>query len=414
VLVNVLVGRGQVGQLLQGAHYFTMVLLFIAPVIDTAVRALVYHLMAPMSGEGLAAEAAYKSTQRSFINIGRVVSAGVLIVLIARAWNFKISALLQDGAGIADNLFSFLMTLVVGYIVYEGVSLWINMRLAAERTSQAMSEEDADNEIAGASGSRLSTVLPLALLSAKTAIIVIFALLALGNLGIDITPLMAGAGIAGLAIGFGAQKLVTDVVSGVFFLVDDAFRVGEYVDVGGTMGAVEKISIRSMQLRHHNGPVHTIPYGEISKLTNFSRDWVIMKLKFTVPFDTDPNKVKKIFKRIGQELLENPLFEGDILQPFKSQGVADFNDLGMVIRGKFMAKPGKQFMIRKEIYNQVKAYFKEAGIDFARREVHVALDDHENGAELTDAEKATVKGAAAAAVQQQDEAPASAPKGPDG
>jgi small-conductance mechanosensitive channel len=160
--------------------------------------------------------------------------------------------------------------------------------------------------------------------------------------------------------------------------------------------------------------VHTIPYGEIPKLTNFSRDWVIMKLKFTVPFDTDPNKVKKIFKKIGQELMENPLFEGDILQPFKSQGVADINDVGMVIRGKFMAKPGKQFMIRKEIYNKVKAAFAENGIDFARREVRVALDDGDHGEELSEADKSKVLGAAAAAVQQQDEQPAAAPKGPDG
>ncbi|MEL6794938.1 MAG: mechanosensitive ion channel domain-containing protein, partial [Pseudomonadota bacterium] len=85
----------------------------------------------------------------------------------------------------------------------------------------------------------------------KVAIAVIFGLIALGNIGIDITPLLAGAGIVGLAVGFGAQKLVADVVSGIFFLVDDAFRTGEYVEVEGTVGTVEKISIRSMQLRHH-------------------------------------------------------------------------------------------------------------------------------------------------------------------
>jgi len=92
-------------------------------------------------------------------------------------------------------------------------------------------------------------------------ILTIFGLIALGNLGIDITPLLAGAGILGLAIGFGAQRLVADIVSGIFFLIDDAFRTGEYLDIEGTLGSVEKISIRSMQLRHHKGAVHTIPYG---------------------------------------------------------------------------------------------------------------------------------------------------------
>ena len=213
----------------------------------------------------------------------------------------------------------------------------------------------------------------------------------------------AGAGILGLAIGFGAQKLVSDVVSGIFFLVDDAFRVGEYVEVEGTRGTVERISIRSMQLRHHRGPINTIPYGEIPKLTNYSRDWVIMKLRFTVPFDTDPNKVKKIFKKIGAEMMADELYKEDFLQPFKSQGVFDFDDVGMIMRGKFMAKPGTQFTIRKEIYNRVKAAFAENGIEFARREVRVAIPGLEDAEHLNENEKAAVAAAAGSAVQPQAE-----------
>jgi small-conductance mechanosensitive channel len=211
--------------------------------------------------------------------------------------------------------------------------------------------------------------------------------------------LLAGASIVGLAIGFGAQKLVTDVVSGVFFLVDDAFRTGEYVTVEGTMGTVEKISIRSMQLRHHKGPVHTIPYGEIPKITNYSRDWVIMKLRFTVPFNTDPNKVKKIFKKIGQEMLELEEFKDDFLQPFKSQGMLEIDDVGMVFRGKFMAKPGTQFTIRKEIFNRVNAAFAENGLEFARREVRVALPSM-GEKELTAEDKQAISAAATQAAQE--------------
>ncbi|WP_204114144.1 mechanosensitive ion channel family protein [Shimia biformata] len=396
VLVNTLIGTGQIAQLLKGAHYTTMFWLLAAPVIDTGIRGLVKHLVPPMSGGGPVAEAAYHATKRSYVRIGRVIAVGVLAFIITGTWDVKLQTLLLENAGIGDNLFRFLMTLVVGYLVYEGVSLYINRRLAAEQTALGMSQEDADAEMGGASGSRLSTVLPLMLLTARSAIIVIFGLLAIGNLGIDITPLLAGAGILGLAIGFGAQKLVTDVVSGVFFLIDDAFRTGDYVEIDGTMGAVEKISVRSMQLRHHRGPVHTIPYGEIPKLTNYSRDWVIMKLKFTVPFDTDPNKVKKIFKKIGNEMLEDPLYKDDFLQPFKSQGVFDFDDVGMVIRGKFMAKPGKQFMIRKEIYNRVKKEFEEAGIDFARREVRVAIPGIESHDEISEQDQAAIAAAAAA------------------
>jgi small-conductance mechanosensitive channel len=227
----------------------------------------------------------------------------------------------------------------------------------------------------------------------------VFLLLGLSNVGVDTTPLLAGAGIVGLAIGFGAQKLVTDVVSGIFFLVDDAFRNGEYVEVEGTMGTVEKISIRSMQMRHHKGPVHTIPYGEIPKITNFSRDWVIMKLRFTVPFDSDPNKIKKIFKKIGQDMLVMDEFKEDFLAPFKSQGVLEIDDVGMVIRGKFMCKPGTQFMIRKEIFNRVNTAFAENGMEFARREVRVALPSMGDQA-LTAEDKAAISAAATQAAQE--------------
>ncbi|CAK9070575.1 Small-conductance mechanosensitive channel, partial [Durusdinium trenchii] len=182
----------------------------------------------------------------------------------------------------------------------------------------------------GAGKSRLATILPLMRVVLQVTIITLTGLLALSQLGINITPLLAGAGVIGLAIGFGAQTLVQDVVSGVFVLMDDAFRLGEFIDTGGTQGSIEKISIRSLQLRGTKGAVHIVPYGQIPKLTNLSRDWVIMKLKVTVPFDTDVEKVRKLFKKIGQEIMEMEEFKDDLLAPFKGQGVFElfhFHDL---------------------------------------------------------------------------------------
>ena len=407
VIVQILSGQGYIELLLTTPHYTTMFWLLLAPAIDTAIRGLVRHLLPPMIGEGAVAEAAYKATKRSYIKIGRVIAGLFVVLRVAGAWNLDLRNLAAAGVGerFAANSVEFIMTVATGYVIYELVSLYVNRKLAKEQTSVSAVEGDlGGGEGGGAGGSRLTTVLPLALVSAQTGIVVIFGLLAVGSLGIDITPLLAGAGILGLAIGFGAQKLVTDVVSGVFFLIDDAFRVGEYVEVGGTMGTVEKISIRSMQLRHHRGLVHTIPYGEIPKLTNFSRDWVIMKLMFTVPFDTDPNKVKKIFKKIGAEMMQEPLFKDDFLEPFKSQGVFQFDDVGIVMRGKFMAKPGTQFTIRKEIYNRVRKEFDANGIEFARREVRVALPGGEEADNLSEANKTAMAAAAGAAVQQQEEA----------
>ncbi|MGD9294600.1 MAG: mechanosensitive ion channel [Roseobacter sp.] len=402
VLAMVVAGYGNIALLLKAPHYTTMFWLLMAPLIDTAIRGLIRHLQPPMIGEGPIAERAYKSTKRSLIRIGRVLAFGAIVLIIAGAWDINLADFGPASAGerFAGDLVEFLVICVVGYIVYEAVSLWVNRRLAKER-SAAASGGQATGEIGGVGGSRLATVLPMLRATAQIAIATIFALLAVGSLGIDITPLLAGAGILGLAIGFGAQKLVTDIVSGIFFLIDDAFRVGEYVDVGGTMGTVEKISIRSMQLRHHRGNVHTIPYGSVEKVTNFSRDWVIMKLMFTVPFDTDPNKVKKIFKQIGAEMMEDPLYKDDFLEPFKSQGVFQFDDVGIVMRGKFMAKPGTQFTLRKEIYNRVRDKFKENGIEFARREVRVAIPGVDDAHELTEDQREAVGAAATGAVQAQ-------------
>ena len=404
-IVNIVVSYGNFELLTTAPHYKTMLLLMFAPAMDTAIRGMVRHLTPAMTGEGPVAERAYYATKRSYIRIGRVVIFAVVVLSIAEFWGMSATAIAEAGVGtrFAANIIEFLIIISIGYLIYEAVSLFINRKLAAEQTAAGYNpdEEEIGGDGGGAGGSRLSTVLPLILLVSRSVIVTLFLLLGLSNIGVDTTPLLAGAGIVGLAIGFGAQKLVTDVVSGIFFLIDDAFRTGEYVEVEGTMGTVEKISIRSMQLRHHKGPVHTIPYGEVPKITNFSRDWVIMKLRFTVPFDSDPEKIRKLFKNIGKEMIARPEFKDDFLQPFKSQGVLEIDDVGMVIRGKFMAKPGKQFMIRKEIFNQVNAVFAENGIEFARREVRVALPTMENAQDLTAEDTAAISAAATQVAQEQ-------------
>jgi small-conductance mechanosensitive channel len=403
-VINIVVSYENFELLSSVPHYKTMAMLMFAPAMDTLIRGLVRHLSPRMSGEGLVAERAYLSAKRSYIRIGRVVVFGFIILAIADFWGMSATNLASAGVGpqLAAKLIEFLVIMAIGYLIYELVSLYINRKLAAEQTASGHDPDAAEvgGDGGGAGGSRLSTVLPLILGVSRATIVTVFLLLGLGNIGIDTTPLLAGAGIAGLAIGFGAQKLVTDVVSGIFFLIDDAFRTGEYVEVEGTMGTVENISIRSMQLRHHKGPVHTIPYGEIPKITNFSRDWVIMKLRFTVAFNTDPNQIKKIFKKIGQDMLALDEFKDDFLQPFKSQGMLEVDDVGMVFRGKFMAKPGTQFTIRKEIFNRVNAAFAENGLEFARREVRVALPSMA-GKELTKEDKTTIAAAATQAVQEQ-------------
>ena len=402
LLVEILVAQKMFHLLVDGQHYLTLFLLLMAPALDTMIRGLVRHLAPPMRGEGPLAEAAYRATRRSYIRIGRALVCALVVIAIAAIWEIDFHNLASAGIGAraAAALIEMLIILGIGFLVYELVTLWVNRKLADEQTAAGFdlnAEEPGGGEGGGAGGSRLATVLPLMRWVLQSTIVVITVLLALGNVGIDITPLLAGAGIVGLAIGFGAQKLVSDVVSGIFFLVDDAFRTGEYVEIEGTLGTVENISIRSLQLRHHRGPVHTIPFGEIPKITNYSRDWVIMKMRFTVPFDTDLKQVKNIFKQIGKDMMAVPEFAEDMMQPFKSQGVLEVDDVGIVVRGKFMAKPGKQFTLRKEIYQRVQKAFEENGIEFARREVRVRLNGDEPAGGLSEVDRQSLAAAAAEA-----------------
>ena len=291
--------------------------------------------------------------------------------------------------------------LQIGATILIAYVLWGLTKLTFYRYAGGIEEESSAGDEGGASAaSRLQTIMPLFLRFFQITLIAMVVMIVLSSMGVDIGPLLAGAGVVGIAIGFGAQTLVRDLVSGLFFLLDDAFRKGEYVDIGDVRGSVENINIRSLVLRHHLGPIHTVPFGEIKHLTNFSRDWVIMKLEFRVPTDTDLQKVKKLFKKIGAELLEHPELGKDFIEPFKSQGVKAIEDSAIIIRGKFMSKPGRQFVIRKELYNRVQAEFQAAGIEFAHRKVTVELPPD---AKLSDEQKQKVAEAAGAAARATEE-----------
>ena len=171
-------------------------------------------------------------------------------------------------------------------------------------------------------------------------------------------------------MGFGAQTLVKDVIAGIFYLLDDAFRVGEYIQSGSYKGTVESFSLRSVKLRHQRGPLFTVPFGELGAVQNMSRDWVIDKLMVGVTYDTDLDKVKKIIKQIGQELLADPEFAPHIIETLKMQGVEQFGDFAIQIRMKMMTKPGEQFVIRRKAYALIKKAFDANHIAFAVSDRH--------------------------------------------
>ncbi|NNE53971.1 MAG: mechanosensitive ion channel family protein [Sulfitobacter sp.] len=298
----------------------------------------------------------------------------------------------------ADQLLDIMVICFIGYIVYHAFRIWIDDKIEEESGDQE--EAELGDEGGGSSASRLATLLPLFRNAVLIVVFVSVVLVVLMEVGINVGPLFAGAGIVGVAIGFGSQALVRDIFAGAFFLFDDAFRKGEYLDVGGVKGTVEKISVRSFQLRHHLGALHTIPFGELQVMTNYSRDWVMMKLPLRVTYDTDVDKVRKLVKKLGQELLEDPVIGQDFIQPLKSQGVIEMQDSAMIIRVKFMTKPGDQWVIRKRVYEEIRALFEREGIKFAHREVTVRLADGKVD-ELTEEERKAVTSAAHAAIEEE-------------
>ena len=297
----------------------------------------------------------------------RLALAVLLFFWILDIWNVD----LPIGEEVVRTLIEILVIVLVCYVAWGLINAAIMRRMRKEMPE---AELDDEKEEGGAGGSRVATLLLLLRKFMLVVIIVMAGLIVLSALGVNIGPLIAGAGVFGLAIGFGAQTLVRDIISGVFFLMDDAFRVGDYLEVAGAKGMVEHISLRSIRLRSPRGPVNFIPFGDMKMVTNLSRDYVIMKLDFRVRYDADVELIRKIIKKkVYNTITENPELGPKLLEQIKSQGVRELDDSAMIMRVKYKTRPGDQFVIRKEVYRLMQEAFREEGIEFAHRNVTVYI-----------------------------------------
>ncbi len=306
-----------------------------------------------------------------------------------RLWGIDI----QIGRMFTRSALSIILILLLSFIAWQLIKARIDQKLKEE-----MPDDDEEAEEGGAGGSRMGTLLVLLRKFVLAVMFVIVSLIVLSSLGVNIGPLIAGAGVLGLAIGFGAQTLVKDIISGVFFLIDDAFRVGDFIETGGTKGMVEHISLRSLRLRNPRGPVHTIPFGSMGTVTNNSRDYIISKLDFRVRYDTDVDKVRKIIKKINKKIMKDPEMGPVMLDKIKSQGVRELDDSAMIMRVKFKTIPGEQFVIRREVFRMMQESFRENGIEFAHRNVTVYMPPEATDSENNKVNEKVAEAAAAAAV----------------
>ena len=296
----------------------------------------------------------------------RSITAAALLaiaILLAETWLVDELALMAPATWIAvrRSLITAGLTLFFGYVAWRYLHHWTEERLRLSTPGLGPNSEDEGAHPA----SRLTTVLPMLRILAGIAILVVVVLLALSQLGVEITPLLAGAGVFGLAISFGSQALVRDIVSGIFFMADDAFRVGEYIDTGRLKGTVERLSLRSVRLRHQNGQIHTIPFGQLTSISNFSRDWQTVKFNLRLARDTDIEKLRKTVKQLGQEMQKDPELGKELLQPLKLMGVSEIAESALVVRLKFTARPLMPNWVQREALKRIYRIFPEKGIEFA-------------------------------------------------
>ncbi len=277
--------------------------------------------------------------------VARCIRVAVLIgvtVVIAESWVVRGPGPREHGSEweqLTRSSRTAGVTLFVAYVAWEFVKYMTEPYMAPKTKDAAQAIADGDANAAPAS--RLSTMMPLMRGTAAVLILLVAVMIALQDFGINITPLIAGASVFGIAISFGSQTLVKDIVSGLFYLSDDAFRVGEYIDCGKAKGTVEGFTLRSIKLRHQNGQVHTIPFGQLGQITNFSRDWITVKFNLRFARDTDIEKLRKAAKKIGTDMMEMPVIADQILAPFKMQGVADIAGNAILVRFKFTAETGQ-------------------------------------------------------------------------
>lgn len=187
-------------------------------------------------------------------------------------------------------------------------------------------------------------------------------LMSLREAGFDVMPLLAGAGIAGVAIGFGAQSLVRDVISGLFLIVENQIRVHDVVRINGVTGTVEEINLRTTVLRGLDGAVHIFPNGTIQTLTNLSREYSFYVADIGVAYKEDVDRVIEVIRQVGEELRQDPEFGPLILEPIQVLGLEQFAESSVVIRSRLKTKPGQQWLVGREFNRRLKKRFEAAGI----------------------------------------------------
>jgi len=310
----------------------------------------------------------------------REIVNGLIIVLaglgLLEAWG--LGGLSWMGDEIGRQLGTTLLTLVV---MVAGATIALRLVGGLLRRSLAASEKRG---VPPEQLQRLKTIAPLVRNALFVVIVTIVLLVGLSELGVDITPLLAGAGVIGLAVGFGAQTLVKDVITGLFILIEDTVAVGDVAEIGGKSGVVESMNIRALRLRDLSGNVHTLPFSMVTSVTNYTKDYSFALLDVTVAYREDVAGVMAVMEEVADRLMQDPAHGANIMGTLEMFGLDRFEENGMVIRARLQTRPGMQWGIRRAYNALLKDRFDALGIEipFPHRTLYIGKPREGNAPDL--------------------------------
>lgn len=285
---------------------------------------------------------------------GAVVVATVLA--LAQAWGLNTLGLLSSDGGrrVVSSVVSIAAVLIGALVVWELVSGAIERYLAAT---------DTDGNALQRSG-RIRTLLPLIRNALFIVLVVMVTLIVLSELGVNIAPLLAGAGVVGVAIGFGSQTLVKDVITGAFILFEDTVAVGDVVKLDGHSGVVEAMNIRAIRLRDANGGLHTVPFSSVGSVVNMSKEFAYAMFDIGIAYDEEVDRVMAVLRELGEEMQADTEFGPQVIGPLDVMGLERFDASAVVVRARFKTQPLRQWAVMREFNRRIKRRFDDLGIAF--------------------------------------------------
>ena len=345
-----LIGAGEDSQKALRCALFTTVLLIATVFLSTVFQHLFKPAVAPERGGHV-----YKERLLSLLHaVARIVLAVSFIEILGRIWGFSLFEFAKSntlGRVISDSLSSIGLILLVTWL------LWVVLDTAIQEALKTPINHRSSRQ----PSTRIKTILPLLRNAIKIVLVVICAITTMANLGINVAPLLAGAGVVGLAIGFGSQQLVQDVITGLFIIIEDTFSVGDWVVLStGHSGTVESLTIRTVRLRDGKGFVHSVPFGQIKAVTNQSRQFAYAFFSVQFTYDSDIDSALSLIRETGQSISDDILLKGNLQGPLEVFGVDRMDLNGVVLTAQFRTVSGGQYGVGRAFNERLKKLVDKA------------------------------------------------------